>query len=236
MDDREKAICARVRQFREQIKWPQPAFAYEIGVTRDQLASVEYGRTPLKYSLAYAVCYTFDVSEYWLATGRGPLTPYHRTGPSPGSLPEKSLFSEVFDRAMRTEAKLASDVTVPTKTGASKEIGDDVARLHKGNPSASLLSELARELETAEFSSRKEEETFCNYVAAAIREARMGLRRRRVRGRVRMTAANPTMIISPLDIDLSKATPDQVKRVLSLQTKIKRLEVDLITLQDEIPQ
>lgn len=40
---REKQIGDRVKQFRDQINWPQPPFANELGITRDRLASIEMG-------------------------------------------------------------------------------------------------------------------------------------------------------------------------------------------------
>jgi transcriptional regulator with XRE-family HTH domain len=71
MNDRERAICARVKEFREDIKWPQPAFANEIGISRDQLANIEYARVPLKFGVCVTMCRVFDVNAEWLVTGDG---------------------------------------------------------------------------------------------------------------------------------------------------------------------
>ncbi len=52
MNEREHQICERIRQFRESTKWSQDDVSKELGISRDRWASVEYGRTPLRYDLA----------------------------------------------------------------------------------------------------------------------------------------------------------------------------------------
>src|SRR5580692_8145357 len=69
MNPRERAIGARLKAFREGIKYSQASFAEIIGLTRDQLASVEYGRTPLKYSVAWQIRLAFGLSLDWLWGG-----------------------------------------------------------------------------------------------------------------------------------------------------------------------
>lgn len=46
-----------------------PAFARELGISRDRLASYEYGRAPLRYWLADKVCAQFAVNQHWLFCG-----------------------------------------------------------------------------------------------------------------------------------------------------------------------
>ncbi len=69
MNTREREIGLRLRAFREGIKYSQASFAEIIGLTRDQLASVEYGRTPLKYSVAWKLRFAFGLSLDWLQGG-----------------------------------------------------------------------------------------------------------------------------------------------------------------------
>jgi transcriptional regulator with XRE-family HTH domain len=76
MTDRERAVCARVRQIREQMKWSQIAFAGELGISRPKLVSIEFGHTPLRYDLAVKLSRFFDVQTKWLATGNGEMHPY----------------------------------------------------------------------------------------------------------------------------------------------------------------
>jgi transcriptional regulator with XRE-family HTH domain len=91
MNERERAICSRVRSFRESIKWPQPDFAAELGISRDRLASIEYHRSPLRYSVAIAMCRAFDLSALWLATGNGQALGY---GPVIWTHEERTRFCE----------------------------------------------------------------------------------------------------------------------------------------------
>lgn len=69
MNQREREIGIRLKGFREGIKHSQSSFAELIGLTRDQLASVEYGRTPLKYSIAWKIRQSFGLSIDWLWGG-----------------------------------------------------------------------------------------------------------------------------------------------------------------------
>lgn len=128
MNDREREICRRVREFRESIKWPQPAFAYELGITRDQLASVEYCRTPLRYDLALRAGIAYDMSLHWLGTGEGPVTSLwgSGTGLHPKDVPDGALFSEVFDNYLREYAadETAVELEVRSMADGAEDLGD----------------------------------------------------------------------------------------------------------------
>lgn len=69
MNDRERAICARVKELRERIGLSESDFARLIGVSRNQIAGVEYGRTPLRFELAKAIRALTGASLEWLSTG-----------------------------------------------------------------------------------------------------------------------------------------------------------------------
>ena len=70
MTEREHAVCASYKELREQLKYSQPAFAAETGLTLDQVASVEYGRNPLRFGVGNWICNRFDVNQRWLAEGK----------------------------------------------------------------------------------------------------------------------------------------------------------------------
>lgn len=102
MNERESAVCARVKVSREDIKWPQLDFAKEIGITKDKLASIEYGRTPLRYRTGVDLCMAFGLSGEWLVTGNEPMKggapilwevefSFEKYG--------KNLFTEIYDLA-----------------------------------------------------------------------------------------------------------------------------------------
>lgn len=69
MNQREQEICERLRQFREAIDWSQRDFAEQIGLTRDQLAHIEYKRTPMRYEVAWRIRRVFGLSVDWLWGG-----------------------------------------------------------------------------------------------------------------------------------------------------------------------
>jgi len=97
---REREIGERARQFRESINWPQSAMAPEVDLSRDRLASVEYGRTPLRYAAGYRLCFIFDVNPGWLADGVGEMKAAAGALdlPTPDTQPKRALFSEIWDK------------------------------------------------------------------------------------------------------------------------------------------
>jgi len=116
MNDQERTICARVHGFRKSIKWPQSAFAEEIGLTRNQLAGVEYGRTPLRFGPAANMGRVFDLNLEWLVTGAGPQ---HGSPPLVsvvfGDDPNRnaSLLSQIYAREPSLFTRAEGDVYRP---------------------------------------------------------------------------------------------------------------------------
>lgn len=100
INSRERQICARLKEFRERVRCSQSDFASQIGITRDQLAGIEYARTPLRYDIAWAIRSTIGVSLMWVAIGEvspdlmelDQLPPPQSTG-----LPKTALLSEVYE-------------------------------------------------------------------------------------------------------------------------------------------
>jgi transcriptional regulator with XRE-family HTH domain len=75
-----------------------PAFASELGISRDRLASYEYARAPVRFSLATRMCDRFNINQRWLATGRLPSRHYVDVHDyTESQIPEKMLFSEAYD-------------------------------------------------------------------------------------------------------------------------------------------
>lgn len=102
MNRREREIGERLKEFRQAIKWSQSKFADQIGVSRDQLASIEYSRTPLRYELAWRIRDSFGLSIDWLWGGDMP--PDHLDEdqglphPSQTGLPQNARLTEVFNK------------------------------------------------------------------------------------------------------------------------------------------
>lgn len=99
MDQREREICRRAKQFREAIKWPQRDFAAQIGISLDQLASIEYERTPLRYIVAWNYRSFFGISlESLVEIGFPVLGKDLNPWPEPETLPNtRILLSEVWN-------------------------------------------------------------------------------------------------------------------------------------------
>jgi transcriptional regulator with XRE-family HTH domain len=101
INSREREIGVRLKVFRTGIKYSQASFAEIIGLSRDQLASVEYGRTPLKYGVAWRIRLAFGLSMDWLRggdmspddLGEDRLLPH----PDYGGVGNNALFTRVLD-------------------------------------------------------------------------------------------------------------------------------------------
>jgi DNA-binding XRE family transcriptional regulator len=119
MNERERAVCARIKVFREALewdqsdftksigirkKWTQADFSKAIGISKSKLVCIEYGHTPLRYKIGVDLCWVFDVNASWLVTGNGEMH-----GGAPGlwisEFPLENhatqLFTEVYDRNPR---------------------------------------------------------------------------------------------------------------------------------------
>lgn len=101
MNDRERMICAAAAAFRKRVGWSQKDFAAQLGVSLNQWASIEYGRTPLRYDLAWKMRTLFGVSLEWLSVGEfAPDSTFNDDLPSPEAtgLSDSALLSDVSDK------------------------------------------------------------------------------------------------------------------------------------------
>jgi len=105
MTEREREIAGRVHHLRRAvIKWSQPDLAQELGLTQNQLASIEYQRAPLRPGPASHLCQRFDISQKWLAEGVPPIQPAYPVAANPTAEDSaKTLFSAHYDRFLRRE-------------------------------------------------------------------------------------------------------------------------------------
>lgn len=125
MSKTEAAIGARIKEFRERIEWPQSVFAYEVGITRDKLASIEYGRTPLRYDVALRVCKRYRISQLWLAKGVGsPQADLELEKSVAVPIPSKTLFSKAFTVFLEPliSERLLAFLKLDEATGAEQSI------------------------------------------------------------------------------------------------------------------
>ena len=124
MTDWERAICARVKTVRESIRWAQPAFAEQLGITRDQLAAIEYGRTPLRYDIAWRLRAAFGISLLWLDCEDTLPDNFEQDDlpiPNATGLPRRALLSEVVRRFNSSRSPtlkvIGPEPEIPSETG-----------------------------------------------------------------------------------------------------------------------
>jgi len=175
INDGERGICARVKSFREKIMWPQAAFSAEIGISQNKLASIEYGRTPLRFVVGRTICRIFDVNGEWLATGKGEFS-----GASIGLASSKydadyygrRLFSQVYH-----DAPMAFWTFSPSLTLGPVEATPDF------DPAAFLAGKVKAWFGSSKFESRLLMEQFARVVSdfaenVLLEHRRAGLARR----------------------------------------------------------
>ncbi len=179
---REAAIGRRVQRAREQINWPQPAFASELDISRDRLASIEYARTPLRYSTGYRLCVVFEINPGWLADGAGEMKPALVLPdlPPPEGFPVKSLFSRIYDDAIAT--KPAASGKKPDPRGARKPEKAQVL-LPNFDPTAHIIRSLTDLLSRETFRSPLERQQFALEVTGYARALALRMRRKTTRER-----------------------------------------------------
>ena len=176
---REVLIGQRVKQFRDQINWPQPAFAGELGVSRDSLASIEYGRTPLRYAIGYRLCFIFDVNPRWLATGKGEIKAAAAVLEltRPERVPDKALWSEICDHAQPARpGRRAAAGRPPRKP-------KDSGAIHGFDATAHVTRFMGDLFAKEKFRSPVERQEFALEVTSYARELALRIRRERTRER-----------------------------------------------------
>jgi len=66
-------IGKRIKDIRENKKITQKDFGEEIGVSRDVISNIEYGRVEVKEHIIKLIIMKFNASEEWLRTGEGEM-------------------------------------------------------------------------------------------------------------------------------------------------------------------
>lgn len=64
---------SRIKMVREALQLSQREFGERLGVSRDVISNMEYGRVQPKKLLLKHICDLYGVNEGWLDTGEGPM-------------------------------------------------------------------------------------------------------------------------------------------------------------------
>ena len=70
-------IAERVKEVRKKSKMSQQEFGKCLGVSRDVIGNIEYGRVEPKDLFIDHLCHIFSVSREWLLTGNGNMSDEH---------------------------------------------------------------------------------------------------------------------------------------------------------------
>lgn len=63
----------RIKSVREALDLSQREFGEKLGVSRDVISNIEYGRVQPKELLLRLLCQQYGVNEHWLETGEGEM-------------------------------------------------------------------------------------------------------------------------------------------------------------------
>jgi transcriptional regulator with XRE-family HTH domain len=211
---REREIGERARRFRESINWPQSAMAPEVDLSRDRLASVEYGRTPLRYLAGYRLCFIFDVNPGWLADGVGEMkAPAGALElPTPETQPKRALFSEVWDKVGGRKQR----PTHPEARGKAKKTLEKDLIPHF-DATGHVVSFMADLLAREKFRSALERQEFALEITAYAHNLALRLRRSTTQ-QLHVAAPHGRTVDAPLRND---------KMTHKLREGVERLELEL---------
>lgn len=220
VDQREIDIGRRVQQAREYINWPQPAFAAELDISRDRLASIEYGRTPLRYPVGYRLCVIFDISPEWLANGAGNMKSEQVLPdlPTPEGLPLKAMYSRIYDQAV-------SGKPIAAKKSARKPSPDEDL-VPNFDATTYIVRGLTELLSKEKFRSPLERQEFALEITSYARDLALRLRRDKTRDRA-LAVSTRRGALSTKPADMAAVPARNAKMVAQLRDGIKRLEEEI---------
>lgn len=102
INENEREIGARLKLFRKSKHWSQSSLAQIADISRDKLASIECGRTPLRYGVGGRICLILGINQQWLAEGKEPREYYISIKPwLERQIPRRLLFSVAYHRFLK---------------------------------------------------------------------------------------------------------------------------------------
>jgi transcriptional regulator with XRE-family HTH domain len=102
INDRERAICARVLEVRRAKGWSQSQFAHALEITVNKVAFIEQARTPLRFETGDLLCRIVNLSQRWLAEGKDPRDNYvFLRKQLRERIPPHLLFSQAYDHFLK---------------------------------------------------------------------------------------------------------------------------------------
>ncbi len=215
---REHDIGERARRFRESINWPQSAMAPEVDLSRDRLASVEYGRTPLRYNAGYRLCFIFDVNPRWLADGEGEMKAAAGAVdlPTPETQPRRALFSEIWDKVRGKQRPSGAEKRRHRKKAPGGQL------IPKFDAIGHVVSFMADLLAREKFRSPLERQEFALEVTAYAHNLALRLRRATTHELHVATARARGADLAPKNARVTQLLRDGVQRLEQELAKLNR--------------
>ena len=114
-------IARRLASVRRAAGLSQKDLAYRVGLSRDQLATVEQGRTPLRVWPGWEMCRELNINQVWLITGSGPAHPFLDLDLDSVkvALEERSLLYEICTSLLRERLSRLSITLAPINPAKS---------------------------------------------------------------------------------------------------------------------
>jgi transcriptional regulator with XRE-family HTH domain len=103
----ESSTCARLALVRRQLHLSQDNLAAAVGITRDQLANIETGRTVLNFEIGWKICRHLNVDPLYLASGTGAVMPFHYIDLEERNVPGSDSFRMVCATQLREELEFS---------------------------------------------------------------------------------------------------------------------------------
>ncbi|HEY3863769.1 MAG TPA: helix-turn-helix transcriptional regulator [Verrucomicrobiae bacterium] len=138
----EAEIGMRLREFRESLRISRTAFALEIGVGSERLASYESGRAPIRYEVFSAISKRYFLNPVWLGIGQGPMSlsvPFEDAA-FQSVLQPRMLFSQAVDAIIKSTGPPGLLILHHKIVELGRIIGDIISVLPKAGAPPAVLS------------------------------------------------------------------------------------------------
>jgi len=140
---REREVGARVRAARMAFRVSRGGLASLLVSTEDQLTNVELGRSALRFTTGWNLCYEFDLNPLWLAEGRQPVRGFHEI--STEAMEDDDLFSEAIAGLSQRIREEGTQVNTPVNEWMSSiGIADTTEFWRRIDENAKVLSRLVK--------------------------------------------------------------------------------------------
>lgn len=118
----ERQVSVRLGAIRRFRGKSQAELAAEAGLTRDQLANIESGRTHLRFLAGWNACRALDTDPWYLATGEEPQGPFHELNIEPYRPEVDTMgFLEVCGLYLREDLIVARHATYQAQKSARQQ-------------------------------------------------------------------------------------------------------------------